>query len=168
MTRNISGNILGTNNVSMSKPYTWLLGKYVSQPVLTLLCCLLTWRKVTETITAWKPLYIRSLSHYRPRSREIVHLVASVHPSVRLRGFTQGTLYTTTTVYGVLVHQEGAICTTVHKGDHVFWPWFLSLYPKKAGFVKPKLKPASAHVCQWPERTHQCSGVFIFLMKSMW
>ncbi len=27
-------------------------------------------------------------------------------------GFTQCTLYTTTTVYGVLVHQEGAICTT--------------------------------------------------------
>ncbi len=32
--------------------------------------------------------------------------------SVCLSGFTQGTLYTTTTVYGVLVHQEGAICTT--------------------------------------------------------
>ena len=30
---------------------------------------------------------------------------------VCVRGFTQGTLYTTTTVYGVLVHQEGAICT---------------------------------------------------------
>ncbi len=29
-----------------------------------------------------------------------------------MSGFTQGTLYTTTTVYGVLVHQEGAICTT--------------------------------------------------------
>ncbi len=28
---------------------------------------------------------------------------------VCLCGFTQGTLYTTTTVYGVLVHQEGAI-----------------------------------------------------------
>ena len=40
----------------------------------------------------------------------------SVHVSVSvcvcLYGFTQGTLYTTTTVYGVLVHQEGAICTT--------------------------------------------------------
>ncbi len=31
---------------------------------------------------------------------------------VCMHGFTQGTLYTTTTVYGVLVHQEGAICTT--------------------------------------------------------
>ncbi len=32
--------------------------------------------------------------------------------SVCSAGCTQGTLYTTTTVYGVLVHQEGAICTT--------------------------------------------------------
>ena len=40
--------------------------------------------------------------------------------SVCLSGFTQATLYTTTTVYGVLVHQEGAICTMVHKGDYVF------------------------------------------------
>ncbi len=30
---------------------------------------------------------------------------------VCLSGFTQATLYTTTTVYGVLVHREGAICT---------------------------------------------------------
>ncbi len=36
----------------------------------------------------------------------------SVCPSVCPSGCTQGTLYTTTTVYGVLVHQEGAICTT--------------------------------------------------------
>ncbi len=36
----------------------------------------------------------------------------SVRLSVCLSGFTQATLYTTTTVYGVLVHQEGAICTT--------------------------------------------------------
>ncbi len=36
----------------------------------------------------------------------------SVCLSVCLTGCTQGTLYTTTTVYGVLVHQEGAICTT--------------------------------------------------------
>ncbi len=46
-------------------------------------------------------------------AREIMHLVASVRPSVRLSvhlfGCTQGTLYTTTTVYGLLVHQEGAI-----------------------------------------------------------
>ncbi len=42
--------------------------------------------------------------------REIMAL--SVCLSVCLNGFTQGTLYTTTTVYGVLVHQEGAICTT--------------------------------------------------------
>ena len=34
-------------------------------------------------------------------------------------GFTQGTLYTTTTVYGVLVHQEGAICTT--KAQNAPW-----------------------------------------------
>ncbi len=40
--------------------------------------------------------------------------------SVCLSGCTQGTLYTTTTVYGLLVHQEGAICTMVHKGDYVF------------------------------------------------
>ncbi len=32
--------------------------------------------------------------------------------SVCLSGFTQATLCTTTMVYGVLVHQEGAICTT--------------------------------------------------------
>ncbi len=32
--------------------------------------------------------------------------------SVSVSGCTQGTLYTTTTVYGLLVHQEGAICTT--------------------------------------------------------
>ncbi len=31
--------------------------------------------------------------------------------SVCLSGCTQGTLYTTTTVYGLLVHHEGAICT---------------------------------------------------------
>ncbi len=36
----------------------------------------------------------------------------SVCLSVCLSGCTQGTLYTTTTVYGLLVHQEGAICTT--------------------------------------------------------
>ncbi len=39
--------------------------------------------------------------------------------SVCLCGFTQGTLYTTTTVYGVLVHQEGAICTT--KAQYAPW-----------------------------------------------
>ncbi len=44
-----------------------------------------------------------------------VHIArwAHMHPflSVCLSGCTQGTLYTTTTVYGLLVHQEGAICT---------------------------------------------------------
>ncbi len=40
------------------------------------------------------------------------NIFGSVCVSVCLCGFTQGTLYTTTTVYGVLVHQEGAICTT--------------------------------------------------------
>ncbi len=77
-------------------------------------------------------------------AREIMYLVASIRPSVRLSvspsgctqgtlyttsvwvtsrlspyvcpsvcpsGCTQGTLYTTTTVYGLLVHQEGAICS---------------------------------------------------------
>ncbi len=36
----------------------------------------------------------------------------SVCLSVCLSGWTQGTLYTTTPVFGLLVHQEGAICTT--------------------------------------------------------
>ncbi len=39
-------------------------------------------------------------------AREIMHLVASVRLSVCPSGFTQATLYTTTMVYGVLVHQE--------------------------------------------------------------
>ncbi len=45
--------------------------------------------------------------------------------SVCVRGFTQGTLYTTTTVYGVLVHQEGAICTT--KAQYAPWWCILRL-----------------------------------------
>ncbi len=48
-----------------------------------------------------------------------MYLVASVRPFVCLSGFTQGTLYTTKTVYGVLVHQEGAICTT--KAQYAPW-----------------------------------------------
>ncbi len=43
--------------------------------------------------------------------------VSSISLSVCLSGCTQGTLYTTTPVFGLLVHQEGAICTMVHKGD---------------------------------------------------
>ncbi len=43
----------------------------------------------------------------------LMHRCLSVCLSVCLSGFTQATLYTTTTVYGVLVHQEGAICTMV-------------------------------------------------------
>ncbi len=39
--------------------------------------------------------------------------------SVCVFGFTQGTLYTTTTVFGVLVHQEGAICST--KAQYAPW-----------------------------------------------
>ena len=39
--------------------------------------------------------------------------------SVCLSTCTQGTLYTTTTVYGVLVHQEGAICAT--KAQNAPW-----------------------------------------------
>ncbi len=35
--------------------------------------------------------------------------------------FTQATLCTTTMVYGVLVHHQGAICTMVHKGHYIFW-----------------------------------------------
>ncbi len=42
------------------------------------------------------------------KAREIMYLVACVC----LSGFTQATLCTTTTVYGVLVHHQGAICTT--------------------------------------------------------
>ncbi len=48
---------------------------------------------------------------YWPRSKGD-NALCSVRLSVCLSGCTQGTLYTTTTVYGVLVHQEGAICTT--------------------------------------------------------
>ncbi len=44
---------------------------------------------------------------YRPRGEG-----DNVLGSVRLSGCTQGTLYTTTPVYGLLVLQEGAICTT--------------------------------------------------------
>ncbi len=40
--------------------------------------------------------------------------------SVCLSVFTQTTLCTTTMVYAVLVHQQGAICTMVHKGDYIF------------------------------------------------
>ncbi len=51
------------------------------------------------------------LFHYRPRS-EGDNALGSVCPSVCPSGCTQGTLYTTTPVFGLLVHQEGAICTT--------------------------------------------------------
>ncbi len=59
---------------------------------------------LSNAVSKW-PIY------YRPHCREIMYLVVSVCLSVCLLGCTQGTLYTTTTVYGVRVHQEGAICT---------------------------------------------------------
>ncbi len=49
----------------------------------------------------------------------VIFLTSCVRVSVCASGFTQGTLYTTTTVYGALVHQEGAICTT--KAQYAPW-----------------------------------------------
>ncbi len=62
-------------------------------------------------------LYIQN-AIYIPESLYIQNAIywPSFLPSICLSvcpsGCTQGTLYTTTTVYGVLVHQQGAICTT--------------------------------------------------------
>ncbi len=44
-----------------------------------------------------------------PLAEDVILSVPRVCLSVCLSGFTQGTLYTTTTVYGVLVHR-GAYC----------------------------------------------------------
>ncbi len=60
----------------------------------------------------------------------------SVWPSV----FTQGTLCTTTMVYGVLVHHQGAICTMVHKGDYIFQGQGSCGSRSKVKWVKPSLK----------------------------
>ncbi len=46
-------------------------------------------------------------------------IVLTLSVCVCVSGFTQATLYTTTTIYGVLVHQEGAICTT--KAQYALW-----------------------------------------------
>ncbi len=49
---------------------------------------------------------------FTPHVSDVLGVIVCVCVYVCVCGFTQGTLYTTTTVYGVLVHQEGAICTT--------------------------------------------------------
>ncbi len=78
-------------------------------------CCALSIDKEPpcNSLPLWINLASHGLLFYTPRlwcdgcnSFDIV--CVSVCPS----GCTQGTLYTTTMVNGVLVHQEGAICTT--------------------------------------------------------
>ncbi len=69
-------------------------------------------------------------------------------------GFTQGTLYTTTTVYGVLVHQEGAICTT--KAQYAPWCTRETIFFEKFD-IRGSALPSAARA----KKSHYRSGVFV-------
>ncbi len=72
----------------------------------------------------------------------IYHFLPGGGPS----GCTQGTLYTTTTVDGVLVHQEGAICTTQAQYKEHTSVWVTS---RLSPYVCPSVRPSVSHLT-WP------------------
>ncbi len=66
-------------------------------------------------IVLWCYCHVRRQRQFYSQSQAmqvILSVCLSVRPPVCLSWCNHGTLYTTTPVFGLLVHQEGAICTT--------------------------------------------------------